>query len=111
MKFSQKIRAFSSLRTVAAFLAFLPAPGALVAMDSPDSIPSMNRDHSSLEFDFPEMMVGVAEYEEGPTGTTVFYFPDGVKGAADVRGGSPGTTNATAMMNAYEFKMFQAVVF
>jgi 6-aminohexanoate-oligomer endohydrolase len=45
-----------------------------------------------LEFDFPGLRVGVAEYEEGPTGCTVFCFPDG--GAMverDVRGGSPGT--------------------
>jgi len=111
MKFFQRMRAFSSWRTVAAFLVFLPAPSLIVAMDFPDSIPSVNQDESSLEFDFPAMMVGVAEYDEGPTGTTVFYFPDGVKGAVDVRGGAPGTTNATAMMNAYEYKMFQAVVF
>jgi len=111
MKFFHKIMTSSFWRTLAAFLVLLPAPSLLAAMDDQNSIPSVNRDHSELEFDFPEMMVGVAEYEEGPTGTTVFYFPDGVKGAVDVRGGSPGTTNATAMMNAYEFKMFQAVVF
>jgi L-aminopeptidase/D-esterase-like protein len=36
--------------------------------------------------------VGIAEYEEGPTGCTVFHLPPG--GAAcsvDIRGGSPGT--------------------
>jgi 6-aminohexanoate-oligomer endohydrolase len=46
---------------------------------------------SELEFDFPGLEVGVAEYEEGPTGCTVFHFPNG--GAMverDVRGGSPG---------------------
>jgi L-aminopeptidase/D-esterase-like protein len=45
-----------------------------------------------LHFDFPGLRVGVAEYEEGPTGCTVFQLPPG--GAAcsvDVRGGSPGT--------------------
>ena len=44
-----------------------------------------------LEFDFPGLRIGVAEYDDGPTGCTVFYFPDG--GAMverDVRGGSPG---------------------
>ena len=46
----------------------------------------------SLEFDFPALHIGVAEYPEGPTGCTVFYFPDGVAVAADVRGGSAGTT-------------------
>ncbi len=45
-----------------------------------------------LRFDFPGLRVGVAEYEEGPTGCTVFHLPPG--GAAcsvDIRGGSPGT--------------------
>jgi L-aminopeptidase/D-esterase-like protein len=64
-----------------------------------------------LRFDFPEMQIGVAEYDEGPTGTTVFFFPDKVKGAVDVRGGAPGTVNAAALMNNYDRKMMQAVVF
>jgi L-aminopeptidase/D-esterase-like protein len=71
----------------------------------------VNKDGPSLRFDFPDMRVGIAEYDEGPTGTTVFYFPNGVKGAVDVRGGAPGTLNATALMNSYERKMMQAVVF
>jgi len=44
-----------------------------------------------LEFDFPGLAIGVAEYEEGPTGCTVFHFERGASFAADVRGGSPGT--------------------
>ena len=64
-----------------------------------------------LTFDFPEMQVGIAEYDEGPTGTTVFYFPDGVKAAVDARGGAPGTVNAAALMNNYDRKMMEAVVF
>jgi L-aminopeptidase/D-esterase-like protein len=45
-----------------------------------------------LHLDFPGLRVGIAEYEEGPTGCTVFHLPPG--GAAcsvDIRGGSPGT--------------------
>jgi L-aminopeptidase/D-esterase-like protein len=45
-----------------------------------------------LRFDFPGLRIGIAEYEEGPTGCTVFHLPPG--GAAcsvDIRGGSPGT--------------------
>jgi 6-aminohexanoate-oligomer endohydrolase len=45
-----------------------------------------------LRFDFPGLRVGIAEYEDGPTGCTVFHLPPG--GAAcsvDIRGGSPGT--------------------
>jgi 6-aminohexanoate-oligomer endohydrolase len=45
-----------------------------------------------LEFDFPGLGIGCAEYDEGPTGCTVFSFlPDGAACAVDVRGGSPGT--------------------
>ena len=45
-----------------------------------------------LQFDFPGLRIGVAEYEEGPTGCTVFHLPPGGAACAmDVRGGSPGT--------------------
>jgi len=64
-----------------------------------------------LSFDFPEMRIGVAEYEDGPTGTTVFYFPQAVMGAADVRGGSPGTVNAHTVELGYEDHFIDAVVF
>ncbi len=43
-----------------------------------------------LDFDFPAMKIGAASYVEGPTGCTVFYFPQGARFVADVRGGSPG---------------------
>jgi L-aminopeptidase/D-esterase-like protein len=43
-----------------------------------------------LEFDFPGLEIGVAEYEEGPTGCTVFYLPKVASLSIDVRGGSPG---------------------
>ena len=44
-----------------------------------------------LEFDFPGLSIGVAEYEEGPTGCTVFVFDGaGLTFTADVRGGSTG---------------------
>jgi L-aminopeptidase/D-esterase-like protein len=44
-----------------------------------------------LTFDFPGLRIGVAEYEEGPTGCTVFHFTGGAMLERDVRGGSPGT--------------------
>jgi 6-aminohexanoate-oligomer endohydrolase len=48
-----------------------------------------------LRFDFPGLRVGVAEYEEGPTGCTVFHLPPGGGACAqDIRGGSPGTIGA-----------------
>lgn len=48
-------------------------------------------DGPELAFDLPGLEIGVAEYDEGPTGCTVFHFPDGASAATDVRGGSPGT--------------------
>ncbi|HEY8596907.1 MAG TPA: P1 family peptidase [Thermomicrobiales bacterium] len=60
---------------------------------SPDSAPLLPQtafDGPALEFDFPGLRIGVAEYAEGPTGCTVFSFPDGARMATDVRGGSPG---------------------
>ena len=44
-----------------------------------------------LTFDFPGLRIGVAEYDEGPTGCTVFHFAGGAMLERDVRGGSPGT--------------------
>jgi L-aminopeptidase/D-esterase-like protein len=44
-----------------------------------------------LDFDFPAVRIGSAEYDEGPTGATVFTFPRFVMAAVDVRGGAPGT--------------------
>ena len=43
-----------------------------------------------LEFVFPGLDIGVAEYEEGPTGCTVFHLPKVASLSIDVRGGSPG---------------------
>lgn len=97
-------------RIVVLSLAFMPVAVAF-GQDGVQPNPRVYEEGPSLRFDFPDMRVGVAEYDEGPTGTTVFYFPKGVKGAVDVRGGSPGTVNATTLMNAYEAKMVQAVVF
>jgi len=48
-------------------------------------------DGPTLELDFPGLRIGVAEYEEGPTGCTVFHFANGATVERDVRGGSPGT--------------------
>ena len=74
-------------------------------------IPKTDKTVPILRFDFPDMRVGVAEYDEGPTGTTVFYFPKGAKGAVDMRGGAPSEVNAEILQTAYERPMVQAVVF
>lgn len=44
-----------------------------------------------LTLNFPAMKIGSAEYVNGETGTTVFYFPKGAMAAVDLRGGSIGT--------------------
>ncbi len=45
-----------------------------------------------MRFDFPALSIGVATNESGPTGVTVFSFPDKALAAADVRGGAPSTS-------------------
>jgi 6-aminohexanoate-oligomer endohydrolase len=54
-----------------------------------------------LALDFPGLEIGVAEYEEGPTGCTVFHFPQGrVQIVQDVRGGSPGVIGTARVADA-----------
>ena len=52
--------------------------------------PRTRFDGPALEFDFPSFQIGVAEYDEGPTGCTVFIFSDDYLTAVDARGGSVG---------------------
>jgi L-aminopeptidase/D-esterase-like protein len=59
--------------------------------DTAELVPRTEFDGPELSFDFPGLRVGIAEYEEGPTGCTVFRLPPGGAACAvDVRGGSPG---------------------
>ncbi|MGE3074153.1 MAG: P1 family peptidase [Dehalococcoidia bacterium] len=46
----------------------------------------------TLEFSLPGLSIGYAEYEEGPTGCTVFLFDRGWLMSIDERGGLVGTT-------------------
>jgi L-aminopeptidase/D-esterase-like protein len=48
------------------------------------------RGRRRLKFEFPDIRVGIAEYEEGPTGCTVLHFPTRAHCEVDVRGGAPG---------------------
>ena len=60
--------------------------------DSVELVPQTDFSGPELRFDFPGLRIGVAEYEEGPTGCTVFHLPPGGTACAvDIRGGSPGT--------------------
>jgi len=62
-----------------------------ISNDSINLNPQTNARGPVLEFDFPVFKIGIAEYDEGPTGCTIFYFPNEVKTAIDIRGGSPST--------------------
>jgi L-aminopeptidase/D-esterase-like protein len=46
-----------------------------------------------VEYDFPGVLVGTAEYPEGPTGVTVVSIPAGARLAIDARGGAIGMSN------------------
>lgn len=64
-------------RTIVSLLALMLMGVPLEAQGPPAPVPRTDPAGRALTFDFPGMRVGVAEYEEGPTGTTVFYFPKG----------------------------------
>jgi L-aminopeptidase/D-esterase-like protein len=72
-------------------------PVAELTNDTATLVPSTSFDGPELRFGFPGLRIGVAEYDEGPTGCTVFHFPDGARVATDIRGGSPG------MIGGYEW--------
>lgn len=63
----------------------------MISNDTTELTPKTSIEGRTLAFDFPGLRIGVAEYEEGPTGCTVFHFPSGAATAIDVRGGSVGT--------------------
>jgi L-aminopeptidase/D-esterase-like protein len=98
------------------FLTFLSL-AALIAysqnahsQDAAKPTPHVSNDGPALTFDFPGVMIGAAEYEEGPTGTTVLYFPKPVVAAVDVRGGAPGTVNTDGLRLAYDEPFVNAIV-
>ena len=57
-----------------------------------------------FEFDFPRLSIGIAEYDEGPTGCTVFLFDQGAVTAVDIRGGMPGVVES-------EYRFHHAICF
>lgn len=85
-------------------------PAAITAQ-SVALVPRVNPVGPALTFDFPGMRIGVAEYDEGPTGTTVFYFPNKVVAVVDVRGGAPGTIFTDALRLGIRERRLDGVVF
>ena len=63
----------------------------LLTNDNTPRVPKIPSGEPTLTFDFPGLHIGVTEYEQGPTGCTVFYFPKGAIAAVDIRGGECGT--------------------
>jgi L-aminopeptidase/D-esterase-like protein len=91
----------------------VPAPAA-AASPAPSAparlVPRTNVEGPTFTFDFPGVRVGVAEYDEGPTGTTAFLFPPGSTGAVDARGGAPGTVMTDMVRLGYDANL-EALVF
>lgn len=56
--------------------------------------------NDGVQFDLPGVLIGTAEYREGPTGCNVFIFPEGAVCAVDARGGSPGLFNPSPRIEA-----------
>jgi L-aminopeptidase/D-esterase-like protein len=73
-------------------------------------LPSASDRSPCLRFDFPGLRIGTAEYSEGPTGVTVFHFPERVYGAVDTRGGAPGSSLTQALQTGFG-KFVNAIVF
>ena len=63
----------------------------MITNDNTNLEPKLGFNGQHIEFDFPGIEIGVAEYEAGPTGCTVIHFPNGAATAIDIRGGSVGT--------------------
>jgi L-aminopeptidase/D-esterase-like protein len=68
---------------------------ARLSNDTAELVPRTEFEGPEVRLDFPELEIGVAEYDEGPTGCTVVLFPRGpVACSVDVRGGSPAVSGA-----------------
>ncbi len=85
-----------------------PAPDARPAAWL-DARPDTACHGGELAFDFPGLRIGVAEYPLGPTGATVFHFPQRAKAAVDVRGGLPGTYNVDVLRLGYDYPLLDAI--
>lgn len=87
-----------------------PVPGAQPLPDQSELKPDTSIRGPVLEFDWPALQIGAGTYEDGPTGVTVFRFPDRAMGVVDVRGGAPGTVNTDLLRLGYDAKNIDAIV-
>ena len=102
-------------RILCAALTALIAAAALLAAsaraDQTKLVPDTSIQGPTLAFDWPAVQIGVGSYEEGPTGLTIFRFPNRATAAVDVRGGAPGTVNTDLLRLGYARPFVDAVVF
>ncbi len=66
---------------------------------------------ADFKYNFPNFLVGTAEYPKGPTGCTVFSFPKGAIGSVDVRGGSAALREANSLQEESSWGWLDALVF
>ena len=78
----------------------MPQRPDVLTNDIAELMPRVNFEPPVLAFDFPGLRIGVAEYEEGPTGCTVYHFARTVSCAVDVRGGAVGSLGNFGSVNA-----------
>jgi len=78
-----------------------PAGPEVIPMSDQPTPPGRSR---SVAYDMPEMRIGIAEYDHGPTGCTVLHFPERAAACAtDIRGGAPGVIGGFARTDAVCF--------
>jgi L-aminopeptidase/D-esterase-like protein len=63
--------------------------------------PHVPADAPAHQFPFAGVRIGIAEYEDGPTGVTLFHFPERAYAVVDIRGGSPGTGFTDALRMSF----------
>jgi len=60
-------------------------------------------DRRFVAFDYPGLKIGIAEYDEGPTGCTVLSFDAPATCVSDIRGGAPGFLGGYGVADAICF--------
>lgn len=81
------------------------------AADQSELVPDTTIHGRTLDFDWPDIEVGIGSYEAGPTGLTIIRFARRAAMVVDSRGGAPGTVNTDALQLGYSRPAWDAVVF
>lgn len=106
------MRKFAGIVAIAAALFVAPALSVPLAFAGSQDDLAITTDIAgrSLTFDWPAVEIGIASYEAGPTGLTIFRFPERVSAVVDVRGGAPGTVNSDLLRLGYNDRTIDAIV-